>query len=176
MRSCRRAATKVRVFQWPCGTLATSLAPRAAHPLSGAMLVLVQVSSMKTRRSGAIRFCLFVHRARRRAMPGRSRSLAMTVFFEAELLGVNEVPHRSIVGFEATLGEFGLKTTQGELSFPDPPHEKGIVLASNGLWFVTAHLARRHAAVSWNRRTQLITVLGATPKWAAARCRDSPPF
>ena len=25
MRSCRRAATKVMVFQWPCGTLATSL-------------------------------------------------------------------------------------------------------------------------------------------------------
>src|SRR4029077_18495209 len=41
MRSCRRAATKVRVFQWPCGTLAMSLAPRAAHPLSGAMLVFV---------------------------------------------------------------------------------------------------------------------------------------
>src|SRR4029077_1354674 len=30
--------------------------------------------------------------------------------------------------------------------------------------------------VSWNRQTQLITVLGATPNWAAARCRDCPPF
>src|ERR1700724_3879885 len=29
--------------------------------------------------------------------------------------------------------------------------------------------------VSWNRRTQLITVLGATPNRAATRCRDSPP-
>src|ERR1700720_584240 len=52
---CRRAATKVRVFQWPCGTLATSLAPRGAHPPSGAMFVFVQVASMKTRRSGLIR-------------------------------------------------------------------------------------------------------------------------
>src|ERR1700740_1419331 len=39
----------------PCGTLTRNLWPRGAHPLSGAMLVLVQVSSMKTRRSGAIR-------------------------------------------------------------------------------------------------------------------------
>ncbi len=31
------------------------LAPRGAHPLNGAMFVLVHVSSMKTRRSGAIR-------------------------------------------------------------------------------------------------------------------------
>ena len=43
------------VFQWPCGTLAFSLWPRGAHPLSGAMLVLVQVSSMKTSRDGSIR-------------------------------------------------------------------------------------------------------------------------
>ena len=43
------------VFQWPCGTLAVSLVPHGAHPRSGAMLVLVQVSSMKTRRSGSIR-------------------------------------------------------------------------------------------------------------------------
>ena len=42
-------------FQWPCGTLAVSLVPRGAQPRSGAMLVLVQVSSMKTRRSGSIR-------------------------------------------------------------------------------------------------------------------------
>jgi hypothetical protein len=55
MRSWQSAATKVIVFQWPCGTLVLSLLPRGAQPLSGAILVLVQVSSMKTRRSGAIR-------------------------------------------------------------------------------------------------------------------------
>src|SRR6266702_4305807 len=36
-------------------TLALSRMPRGAHPRSGAMLVLVQVPSMKTRRSGWIR-------------------------------------------------------------------------------------------------------------------------
>ena len=42
IRSWRSAATKVVVFQRPCGTLAVSLIPRGAQPRSGAMLVLVQ--------------------------------------------------------------------------------------------------------------------------------------
>ena len=37
------------VFQWPCGTEAFRRSPRGAQALSGAMLVLVQVSSMNTR-------------------------------------------------------------------------------------------------------------------------------
>jgi hypothetical protein len=110
------------------------------------MLVFVHVSSMKTKRSGSICFCRLAHLARRRAMSGRSRSLAMTVFFEAELLGVNEVPHRSIVNLEAALGKFGHEPAQGELPVPDPLHQKSLMLASNGLWLVPAHLARRHAA------------------------------
>ena len=32
MRSCRRPATKVVVFQWPCGTALTSRLPRSARP------------------------------------------------------------------------------------------------------------------------------------------------
>ena len=43
----------------------------------------------------------------RRATSGRSRSLATTVFFEAELFGVHEVPHRSIIHFKAALSELG---------------------------------------------------------------------
>src|SRR6266699_1924385 len=50
-----QAARKVVVLHRRCGTLALSRMPRGAHPRSGAMLVLVQVSSMKTRRSGWIR-------------------------------------------------------------------------------------------------------------------------
>jgi hypothetical protein len=44
------------VFQRPCGTFARSRCPRGPHPRSGAILVLVQVSSMKTRRDASIRF------------------------------------------------------------------------------------------------------------------------
>jgi len=47
---------KVRVFERPCGTLASRRRPRGAQPRRGAILVLVQVSSMKTRRAGSIRF------------------------------------------------------------------------------------------------------------------------
>src|SRR4029077_1878887 len=50
--------------------------PCPARRLSGAMLVFVHVSSMKTKRSGSICFCRLAHLARRRAMSGRSRSLA----------------------------------------------------------------------------------------------------
>ena len=67
--------------------LGHSRPPRVPHPLSGAMLVFAQVSSMKTRRAGSIRFCRSVHWARRRAMSGRSRSLSTTVFFEAKFFG-----------------------------------------------------------------------------------------
>src|ERR1700684_1508159 len=120
MRSWRRAATKVMVFQGPWGTLAPSRSPRGAQPRSGAMFVLVQVSSMNTKRSGSIRLCRSVHWARRRATSGRSRSLATTVFFEAEPFGVHEVPHRSIVDLEAALGEFRHQSAQGEPALPDP--------------------------------------------------------
>ena len=54
-RSWRRAARKVMVFQWPCGAFPGKRCPHGAHPRSGAMLVLVQVSSMKTRRLGSMR-------------------------------------------------------------------------------------------------------------------------
>jgi hypothetical protein len=70
----------------------------------------------------------------------------MTVFFKAELLGVNEVPHRPVVDLEAALGKLGRQAAQSKLSFPDPLHQKGVVLSGNGLWLVTAHLARHHAA------------------------------
>ena len=82
-RSQRSAARKVMVFQWPCGTAAFSRCPRGAQPRSGAMLVLVQVSSRNTRRDGSIRPWCFAHCARRRATSGRSRSAAISVFFYA---------------------------------------------------------------------------------------------
>jgi hypothetical protein len=64
-------------------------------------------------------------------MSGRSRWLATTVFFEAQLLGADKIPHCPVVDLEAALGEFGHKTAQGELSFPDPLRQKGVMLSSN---------------------------------------------
>src|SRR3982075_1285496 len=79
-------------------------------------------------------------------MSGRSRSLAMTVFFEAELLGVNEVPHRSIIDLKTALGKFGHQPAPSKFSFSDPLHQKGLVLAGNCLWLFPAHLAPRPPA------------------------------
>src|SRR3954468_223029 len=76
MRSQRKAARKVSVRQRPCGTLATRRVPRAQRPCRRVMLVLAQVSSIKTRRLASSRPWYFFHRSRRRAMSGRSCSLA----------------------------------------------------------------------------------------------------
>jgi hypothetical protein len=51
-------------------------------------------------------------RSRLRATSGRSCSLASTVFFEAEIFLVDEVPDRAIADHDATLGQFRLKTAQ----------------------------------------------------------------
>src|ERR1700756_26391 len=107
-------------------------------------------------------------------MSGRSRSLAMTVFFKTELLGMNKVPHRSIVDLEAAPGKFGHKAAQGELPVPDPLHEKDMVLAGNGLGFVAAHLERRHAARLLEPPNPIDHRAGSAPNRAAARSRDSP--
>src|SRR5580700_3777355 len=138
-------ATKVMVCQWPWGTFATKRLPFGAQPRSGSMLVFVPVSSMNTRRLGSIRLWRFVHWARRRATSGRSRSLATTVFFEAELLGVNKIPHRPIIDLKPALSQFGHQPAQGEGPVPDAPRQKSRVLAGDRLGLMPAHLARRDA-------------------------------
>jgi hypothetical protein len=45
--SWRGPATKVVIFQWPCGMALTRRAPRSLRPRTRAMLVVVPVSSMK---------------------------------------------------------------------------------------------------------------------------------
>src|SRR6266404_6406775 len=91
----RRPATKVVVFQWPCGTLPTSRSPRGARPRSRAILVEVPVSSMKTSRSGSSLACLSDHAVRAPATSGRSCSAARTLFFEADAVAVEEPPDRT---------------------------------------------------------------------------------
>src|SRR6516165_12430771 len=79
-------------------------------------------------------------------MSGRSRSLATTVFFEAEPLSMDEVPHRSIIDLKPALGQLGHQPAQSESAFPNAPRQKNRMLACDRLGLVPAHLARRHAA------------------------------
>ena len=93
IRSARRAAMKVNLRQWPCGARPGRRLPRGPQPLTGAMLVFTQVSSMKTSLPGSIRPWCRRHRTRLAAICGRSVSLVSTHFFEAEALGVHETNH-----------------------------------------------------------------------------------
>src|SRR5215469_5397643 len=162
------------VFQWPWGTFAASLSPLGAQPRSGSMLVFVHVSSMKTKRLGSIRLWRFVHCARRRAISGRSRSLATTVFFEAELLGVNEIPHRPIIDLKPARGELGDQSAQSEGAFLDAPPQKRSMFASNRLGLMPAHPARRDASRLPDAPHPIDHRARRNPNRAADSCRDSP--
>ena len=74
---------KVVVFQGPCGTAATSRVPRRARPYRLAMVVVAQVSSMNTSRSGLNAGCWKRQAARAVATSGRCCSAACWVFFFA---------------------------------------------------------------------------------------------
>src|SRR5437763_1037070 len=105
IRSERRAARKVSVRQRPCGTFATSRSPRAQRPWVRVMLVLAQVSSMKTRREGSSRPWYFFHCARRLATSGRSCSLACRLFFEADPFVLEKMPDRKMTDLDPPRGE-----------------------------------------------------------------------
>src|SRR5215207_4070753 len=110
------------------------------------MLVLVQVSSMKTRRAGSTRSWYLIHCARRRATSGRSRSPATTLFFEAQLLVVDKGPDRAVVNLQPALGQFAHQPEQGEVLLLDPRQQPCAVLARDRAGLVAADLARCHAA------------------------------
>src|SRR5262249_12690761 len=78
-------------------------------------------------------------------MSGRSRSLATTLFFETQLLGMDEVPHRSVVDLKAPLGKLADQPAQREVSFLDPAKKPSPVRPRNRLRLAPAHLAGRTA-------------------------------
>jgi len=90
----RRAATKVMVFQCPCGTRPTSRSPRGQRPLSRTIFVLAAVSSMNTNRVESSMPCSRIQRRRARATSGRSCSAARRLFFERDLVSSEKPPER----------------------------------------------------------------------------------
>src|SRR5438477_11470100 len=124
IRSERNAARKVSVRQRPCGTLATSLWPRAQRPCVRVMLVLAQVSSMKTRREGSSRPWYFFHGARRLATSGRSCSLACRLFFEADPFVLEEVPDREVAHLDPAFGKLRCQRPQRDIWFLGEPRQQ----------------------------------------------------
>ncbi len=94
----RRAPTNVIVFQCPCGTLPTRRSPRGQRPRSRAILVLAAVSSMNTSLAGSSMACSRFQRRRARATSGRSCSAACRLFFEGDLVALEEAPDGGAAG------------------------------------------------------------------------------
>src|ERR1041385_385939 len=90
-------------------------------------------------------FGRLIHCARRRATSGRSRSPATTLFFEAELLVVHELPHRAVIDLQPALAELSDKPSQREVASLGSLQQPDTMLARNRLRLVTAHLAWRQA-------------------------------
>ena len=91
----RSAATKVMVFQCPCGTRPIRRSPRGQRPQSRTILVLAAVSSTNTKRAGSNMPCSRIQRRRARATSARSCSAAYRLFFECNLMTLKETPDRS---------------------------------------------------------------------------------
>src|ERR1700686_1436812 len=89
----------VKVFQWPCGTLAMSRLPRGERPEWRTILVVTDVSSIKTSRFARKDDCSAFSSARAAATSGRSCSAACSVFFKRDAVSIVEPPDRgSAVG------------------------------------------------------------------------------
>src|SRR6266436_7231590 len=99
----RRPATKVRVFQCPCGTQPTSRSPRRHRPLSRTIFVLAAVSSMNTSRAELSMACRRFQHRRARTTSARSCSAARRLFFEADDVALEEAPHGSATACDPVL-------------------------------------------------------------------------
>src|SRR5689334_18538112 len=99
----RKAPTKVTVFQAPCGAYASSRSPRGARPRSRTIAVLVQVSSMNTSRAGSNMPCSRIQRRRARATSARFCSCAYRLFFKADVVPIEEPPHRTAAAGNSSL-------------------------------------------------------------------------
>ncbi len=146
IRSRRNAATKVRVRQRPCGALAKSLRPRGAQPRRRVMLVLAQVSSMKTRRTGSsLPWCVF-QRARLRATSGRSCSVANRVFFEADARIVHDAPHRAVARHHPAIAQLHHHGPQRQIRNRCKSRQQPISLRRQRPRLPPTHRLRRRAA------------------------------
>src|SRR6185437_487269 len=79
-------------------------------------------------------------------MSGRSCSLARMLFFIAQPFRVDELPHRTVIDLETTLGrQLGHQPAQGKVGHPAALDKPITVLARNPAWLVASHLTRLDA-------------------------------
>ena len=113
--SWRKPATKVIVFQCPCGTDATNRSPRGQRPLSRTMFVLVAVSSINTSRAGSSMPCSRTQRRRARATSARFCSAACRLFFKADIVSIKETLESAPTAGDALFSHDGENLLEGQI-------------------------------------------------------------
>src|SRR5262245_46152286 len=113
--SWRKPATKVIVFQCPCGTDAINRSPRGQRPLSRTMFVLVAVSSINTSRAGSSMPCSRIQRRRARATSARFCSAACRLFFKADIVSIKETLERAPTAGDALFSHGGENLLEGQI-------------------------------------------------------------
>ena len=104
MRSDRRAARKVGVFQWACGTLASKGAPCGDQPRVRVMFVLARVSSRESGRSGQSTLIYLSEPA----LGGHVGTILLggeQRFLKLRRASRNQAPDRDFAGDDATRGK-----------------------------------------------------------------------
>src|SRR2546426_2427888 len=92
---CRKAATKVIIFHSPQGARPINSMPRGPRPQSRTILVVTAVSSINTSRAGSSMPCSRIQRRRARATSARCCSAARKLFFEGDVVSIEETPQRA---------------------------------------------------------------------------------
>jgi hypothetical protein len=110
------------------------------------MLVLIQVSSMKTKRRGSRLACHDRQRRRRRAMSDRPCSRANSVFFESKSFASQKQPNRIVRDFDPARSQFVLQGVERQMwRLAEPLHDERSMRIKHWL-AVSAHLAGRDGA------------------------------
>ena len=105
------------------------------------MLVLIQVSSIKTSFRGSRLVRRSFQRRRRRAMSGRACSRANCVFFEAQALAPQELPHRIMRDEYSACAKLRLQRVQRKMrGFLEPLLDE-IAMRQENPFAMSAHLA-----------------------------------
>src|SRR5215469_12504834 len=110
------------------------------------MFVLIQVSSIKTRRRGSSLACHERQRWRLRAMSDRARSRASSVFFEPQPFAAQKQPNGIVGDLNPARGEFVLEGVKRQMRrLANPFLDEGAIRLKDGL-AMAAHLAWRYRA------------------------------
>src|SRR5215813_10551101 len=124
------------VFQWPWGIEPTNRSPRGQRPRSLTKLVLVAVASMNTNLAGSRRPCLRIQRRRARATSARSCSVARRLFFDGDIMSLENSP---VGGCHGSIDEPDAATAkQSQAKVGVLHHGKCLVAASDGKEIRTA--------------------------------------